>query len=277
MAENIGKLAQREKEKRLREQDEVIRRKVNWLSSIADEIEKNFSIIKELIRENKRNKKVLSHRVSIEEYKSKVLQGITQLENAMLELSALDTSKASVVSPHYKQKITDWKEQLKKLEPQIHNTYLTGTDDLDEFDKWEGKSFLGKLSDSFKENDNDNTSEQAKKEAQIINSIVFSDNVNELTQTLLNFGNIIDTEISAFDIMGTEHKFSAARTKFTNGLSLLKSIDPTNKMIPYFEERRQKWEEKRKLHIKYRVYIVCGVAVVILILVILGKLGLLDS
>lgn len=106
MAENIGKLAQREKEKRLREQDEVIRRKVNWLSSIADEIEKNFSIIKELIRENKRNKKVLSHRVSIEEYKSKVLQDITQLENAMLELSALDTSKASVVSPHYKQKIT---------------------------------------------------------------------------------------------------------------------------------------------------------------------------
>lgn len=49
MAENIGKRAQQEREKRLRESDEAVRAKVNSLSYIANEIEENFSIIKHLI------------------------------------------------------------------------------------------------------------------------------------------------------------------------------------------------------------------------------------
>ena len=200
MAENIGKRAQQEREKRLRESDEAVRAKVNSLSYIANEIEENFSIIKHLIKENKRNKKVLSHHVSIEEYKSKMQQGITRLQNSIMELSALDASKCSIVSPHYQQQIANWQKQLKELDPQIKNVILTGDDDLDEFDKLENESFLDRILGN--DNESKSTSEQAKKEARIINSIVFTNNADELTQTLLNFGNLIDTEISSFDFAG---------------------------------------------------------------------------
>lgn len=274
MAENIGKRAQQEREKRLRESDEAVRAKVNSLSYIANEIEENFSIIKHLIKENKRNKKVLSHHVSIEEYKSKMQQGITRLQNSIMELSALDASKCSIVSPHYQQQIANWQKQLKELEPQIKNVILTGDDDLDEFDKLENESFLDRILGN--DNESKSTSEQAKKEARIINSIVFTNNADELTQTLLNFGNLIDTEISYFDFAGTEHKFSDARTKFDNGVRLLKSIDPNNKMISYFESQQQKWEKKRKMHIKYRIYIIAGIVFFILLFTILSKLGIIE-
>lgn len=126
------------------------------------------------------------------------------------------------------------------------------------------------------DNESKSTSEQAKKEARIINSIVFTNNADELTQTLLNFGNLIDTEISSFDFAGTEHKFSDARTKFDNGVRLLKSIDPNNKMISYFESQQQKWEKKRKMHIKYRIYIIAGIVFFILLFTILSKLGIIE-
>lgn len=58
-----------------------------------------------------------------------------------MELSALDASKCSIVSPHYQQQIANWQKQLKELDPQIKNVILTGDDDLDEFDKLENESF----------------------------------------------------------------------------------------------------------------------------------------
>lgn len=266
MAENIGKRAQQEREKRLREQDEAIRKKINILSFYSEKAEENFSVIKELIRANKRNKKDGLQRISIGEFKNRILQNISQLEDGMVELSALDTSKAATISPHYKQKIIEWKERLKKLEPQIQNVIINGTDDVNEF---EHKSFWDKFMGSSDDDSNNNQGEQAHKEAQIINSIIFSNNVDELIQTLLNFGNIIDTEISSFDLMGTEHKFSAARTKFANGLSLLKALDPTNNIIPHFENQLQKWIKKRKLYIIIRLCFVGAAALFFLIIMLI--------
>lgn len=268
MNENIGKRAQQEREKRLREQDEAIRKKINTLSFYSEKTEENFSVIKELIRANKRNKKDGLQRISIGEFKNRILQNISQLEDGMVELSALDTSKAATISPHYKQKIIEWQEQLKKLEPQIQNAIINGTDDVNEF---EPKSFWDKFMGSSNDDSNNNPGEQAQKEAQIINSIIFSNNVDELIQTLLNFGNIIDTEISSFDLMGTEHKFSAARAKFANGLSLLKALDPTNNIIPHFENQLQKWIKKWKLYIIIRLCLAGAAALFFLIIMLLSK------
>lgn len=274
MTEITGKRAQQEREKRLREQDAAIRSKINALSYDANQVEENFSIIETLLSENKRNKKVGFDRISIEVYKSKVLKNIAELENDMMTLATLDSSKASTISSYYEDKIKNWQERLKKLEPQIRNILLTGVDDKDALDNL---SFWNRITGTIKNIEESNKgSEQSQKEFKIINRVTFSKDPDELTQTLLNFSNVINGEISAFDFIGNEHRFSEAREKFANGVLLLKSIEPTNKTIPYFEELQQKWEDKRKFHIKLRIYIVIGILALSLLFYILYELGFLE-
>ena len=242
MAENLGKRAQQEREKRLMIQDKEIRATIDELSFLANRIDTNFSIINDMIRKKQRSRKDGYRKLSITDYKNEILNKISNLENTIMKLNALDKQKADTLAPHYQQKIINWKIALEKTEVN-HSSGI--------FEK------------TFKD-----VVDVIKGESEMINSITFCNDADELTQTLANFSSLIDTKISSFDLTGTAHKFSAALAKFETGLSLLKSIDPTNVMIPRFVELQQKWEKKRKLYIKFRVAILLAIIIFYAILII---------
>lgn len=83
------------------------------LQCYSSRIEGCFSEIKEIkLTKRKKNERGKN----IQSLSEEVLQNISKIENTLVELKALDSDKASVVEPHYQQKINIWKSQLSEID-----------------------------------------------------------------------------------------------------------------------------------------------------------------
>ena len=120
MAENLGKRAQQVREQRLKEQEANIRRKINHINSCSKRIESNISTANDILRWGRlRKKDEFGDKIRVSECKNEIKEDILSIENGLVELQALDEQKNAVLSPHYLQKLPDWKKQLNSIVTRI--------------------------------------------------------------------------------------------------------------------------------------------------------------
>lgn len=220
MTNITGKKAQEIREKRISEQESAVIERMESLQSYSKWIENSFSKIKELKR-TKRKKNEFGK--NIHSLSEEILQNISEIENTLVELKALDNDKASVVEPHYQQKISIWKSQLNEVDisTEKENT---------------GSSFFG-----TKKNE---TSKIIQLPDKNINISLQNNDIEGLKSKLIELGSIIDSNIKWF--CSGNKKIKSALSKFQSGLVMLKSKNPQEPMITHFETKQDEWNTKVK-------------------------------
>lgn len=220
MTDITGKKAQEIREKRISEQENAVIERMESLQNYSKWVENKFSEIKELKR-SKRKKK--EYGKSIHSLSEEILQNISEIENTLIELKALDNDKALVVEPHYQQKISIWKSQLNEIDvlTEMENT---------------GGSFLGTKKKE--------TSKITQLPDEKINISLQNNDIEELKSKLIELGSIIDSNIKWF--CSGNKKIKSALSKFQSGLVMLKSKDPQEPMITHFETKQDEWNIKVK-------------------------------
>lgn len=220
MTDIIGKKAQEIREKRISEQESAVIERMDDLQCYSSRIEGCFSEIKEIkLTKRKKNERGKN----IQSLSEEVLQNISKIENTLVELKALDSDKASVVEPHYQQKINIWKSQLSEID------ILTKKENTSSFFFGTKKKEIPKVIQMPGEN---------------IDISLQNNDIEELKSKLIELGSIIDSNIKWF--CSGNKKIKSALYKFESGLIMLKSKNPQEPIIPHFETKQDEWNTKVK-------------------------------
>ena len=191
---------------------------VNDLKRDALCIEDNFSLIRRGKRNNKYSKVPL---------REEIRTAIIETETDLAKLKTLDKDNESI--EYYESKIEEWKAQLQKVEQKV-NVGSTLNRTVNWFNN------IGKEEE-----------EEEKAAIEKIHAIELDDNdPKKLIKVLINLSTKIDAKAGRDS---DDDQYAALKAKFDNGVMLLRSIDPTNAMLPSFEAKQKEWADKKKKEI----------------------------
>lgn len=177
----------------------------------------------------------------------------SDVRTSITKLKGIDPQNSSI--SEYESQYRDLSQALTKISKQIGDLPLKKT---------AKKHKLGE------DDDDDNEPSASDLQKQYIASLHFSiKDANKLTTQLGQLSNKIMTEFLKFSLIGSNYKL--ARSKFKEGLLILKNIEPDNPMIPVYNEQINDWNKKHKSNIIKRFGILTGILIFFSICMILDN------